>query len=218
MGVSVLIPTRGRPDRFRKAAESCMKTKKGKLEIVAYLDEDDKDIRKYEDLCLDGVRYVIGPRMGLARIIHRLIDLSMYSYIFLGADDIEFITPGWDVEMVEKMPEDCIGVVYCQDNWKQTLNHFMFHQKFVSLTGLFPDDFEHFGPDGYVAKVVDPLNRRIFLKDVVIEHHHFKNNKAKPDPTYLEARDGGITDRDIKRLKDYQPQIERDIAVLREYI
>lgn len=138
--------------------------------------------------------------------------------MLLGADDIEFMTKGWDEKMVSAMPDDCIGAVYCEDNWKQTLNHFMFHQKWVSLTGLFPDDFEHFGPDGYAAKVVDAINRRIFLKDVVIEHHHFKNNKAKSDDTYQNARNGGIVDRDQKRLKDYQHRIDRDIAVLKEYL
>lgn len=195
-----------------------MKTKKGKVEVVAYLDDDDQELKKYDAIRIDGVRYVIGPRRGLAKIIHHLIELSLYSYMLLGADDIEFITPGWDEKMVSAMPEDCIGAVYCEDNWKQTLNHFMFHQKWVSLTGLFPDDFEHFGPDGYVAKVVDAFGRRIFLPTVVIEHHHMKNNKAKPDGTYLEARNGGIVERDQKRLNDYQSRIDRDIAVLKEYL
>ena len=218
MGVSVLIPTRGRPDRFRKAVESCSKTATGKIEILAYLDEDDEKIPQYDAIRVPCVRFIVGPRMGLARIIHRLIESSLYSFMFLGADDIEFVTKGWDEKMVAAMPEDCIGAVYCEDNWKQTLNHFMFHQKWVSLTGLFPDDFEHFGPDGYVAKVIDPLKRRIFLKDVVIEHHHFKNNKAQKDATYSECRDSGCTDRDQKRLKGYESRIQRDIAVLKEYL
>lgn len=186
--------------------------------MLAYLDEDDATLPQYDDIRLDGLRYVIGPRMGLARIIHRMIEHSLHSFMFLGADDIEFMTKGWDEKMVAAMPEDLIGAVYCEDKWKQTLNHFMFHQKWVSLTGLFPDDFEHFGPDGYVANVIDALKRRIFLPNVVIEHQHFKNNKAKKDDTYSECRDNGGVDRDIKRLKNYEHRIQRDIAVLKEYL
>lgn len=166
----------------------------------------------------DDLRLIVGPRMGLARILHRLIEASLYSFMFIGADDIEFVTPGWDEKMVAEIPDDCIGAVYCQDNWKQTFNHVLFHQKWVSLTGLFPDDFEHFGPDTYIAKVADGVERKFYLEDVVIEHHHFKNNKNENDATYREARDGGIVDRDKQRLKKYESRIQRDISVLKEYL
>ena len=218
MGVSVLIPTRDRPKRFRLAAETALKFAKGKVEVIAYVDDDDPQLKAYEEIEIPNVRVMVGPRMGLARIIHRLIESSLYSYMFLGADDIEFQSTGWDLKMSEKIPDDCIGLVWCDDKWKQTCNHFMFHQKWVSLTGFFPDDFEHWGPDTYVKSVSDALKRSFYLDDVTIIHRHYKNNKAKMDDTYSECRAGGMLDRDKKRLENYEHRIKRDIEVLREYI
>lgn len=218
MGVSVLIPTRGRPKRFRKAVESLLRTKAGKVEVLAYLDDDDPGLNVYREKDYPEVRFVVGPRLGLAKIIHHLIGLSLYSHILLGADDIEFKTPQWDLKLVEAMPTDGIGIVFCEDNWKQTCNHFMFHQKWYSLTGLFPDDFEHFGPDGYVLTVAKELKRDFFVKDVVIEHHHVKNGRAPSDRTYEEARENNIIDRDQKRLKNYAGQIQKDVETLRAYV
>lgn len=214
----MLIPTRSRPKRFRHAVESGLKTKTGRIEFVGYVDDNDPLLHEYEKIELPDTRLIVGPRMGLARIIHRLIDSSLYSYLFLGADDIEFKTVGWDEKMAHAIPEDCIGLVACEDNWKQTFNHMMFHQKWVSLTGLFPDDFEHWGPDTYMKTVAEGVKRCYFLKDVVIEHHHFKNLKGKLDSTYQECRADNTLDRDKKRLKDYEHRMKRDIEVLKEYL
>lgn len=217
MAVSVLIPTRGRPKRFRNTVETLLKTKSGKVEILAYLDEDDNR-EPYERIKFPELRYIVGPRIGLAKIIHKLIESALHSHMFLGADDIEFQTFGWDTKMVEAMPEDCIGLVYANDNWKRVCNHFMFHQKWVSLTGFFPDDFEHFGPDGYVMKIAKELKRAIYLPDVVIEHLHWKASKAARDLTYAYPNESGMVDRDLKRQKQYEPRALRDIEVLRAYI
>ena len=216
--ISALIPTRQRPKRFRNTVESLLKTKKGEVEIISYVDENDPELEAYQKLSFTELRLLVRERAGLALIIHRLIEAASHQVMFLGADDIEFVTPGWDVKMKDALPEDGIGLVYCNDNWKQTCNHFMFHRKWVSLTGFFPDDFEHFGPDGYVMDVAKELKRNIYLKDVVIEHHHHKNGKAKMDETYQYPQMHNAASRDIKKNKDYAWKKKKDVEVLREYI
>lgn len=212
MGVSVLIPTRSRPKRFRETVESILKTKTGKVEILSYVDEDDPKKQEYENPS------IIGPRRGLGDAIHALIEKASCSYMLLGSDDIIFHTKGWDETMMDRMPADCIGAVYSKDGWGDNFNHFMFHQKWHSLTGLFPRELERFGPDGYVGKIAEALKRRIYVPEVMIEHVHYKNNKVKPDETYMEMRNNGAADRDHKRMKGYEERIQKEIALLRQYI
>jgi hypothetical protein len=218
LGVSVLIPTRGRPKRFRNAVESLLERKAGAVEVIGYLDECDPAKPEYERLEIPEVRFVVGKREGLAKAIHCLIKSSLYSYMFLGADDIECKTHGWDVKLCAAIPEDCIGLAWGDDRWKQACNHFMFHQKWVSLTGFFPDDFRHFGPDTYVLAVAKGLKREFLVKDVVIEHKHYKVNQKLLDKTYEEARMNDGPEFGKKKLKEHEKTIERDIATLREYI
>lgn len=211
MGVSVLITTRSRPKRFRETVESILKTKTGEVEILSYVDENDPKRDEYESPS------IIGPRNGLGDAIHRLIEKASCSYMLVGSDDIIFKTKGWDERMLDAMPKDCIGAVHCADGWGNNFNHFMFHQRWVSLTGLFPRELERFGPDGYVGKIAVALKRKFFLEDVVIEHNHFKNNKAKPDETYMEMRNNGTADRDHKRMKSYDARIQKEIELLKQY-
>jgi hypothetical protein len=212
LGVSVLIPTRSRPKRFKSAVDSLLQTKTGKVEILSYVDFDDPDLEAYENPT------ILGPRLTLSQSIKRLIEKASCGYMLLAADDIICKTKGWDEKMMDAMPKDCIGIVYAHDGGQKNCNHFMFHQKWYSLTGLFPDDFEHFGPDTYVGKVADGLGRKIFLKDVLIEHHHTKFGKAKSDLTYEYPRTSGMVERDTKRLREHEKgRIQAEIELLKQY-
>jgi hypothetical protein len=212
LGVSVLIPTRSRPKRFKTAVDSLLQTKTGEVEVLSYVDFDDPDVGDYENPT------ILGPRLTLTSALKRLIEKASFDLMLLGSDDIIFKTQGWDEKMVKAMPKDCIGIVYAHDGGPKNLNHFMFHKKWYSLTGLFPDDFEHFGPDTYVGKVAEGLGRKILVGDVLIEHHHAKNGKAKSDLTYEYPRTSGMVERDTKRLREHEKQrIPAEIELLKQH-
>ena len=213
MAVSVLIPTRGRPKRLKQCLESLHATKTGEVEVLLYVDDDDP-IR--DEIIYPGK--FVGPRVGLSLAIHKLIELASHPFMMLGSDDIIFKSEGWDQHLVNAMPKDGIGATYGRDGWNNNLNHFCFHRTWYDLTGLFPKDFEHFGPDGYIGQVCMALNRRIHVEEVLIEHHHFKNQKATRDLVYDEPRNNGCVERDKNRLRAYEKtRIPEDIEILRRH-
>src|SRR5690554_2132770 len=66
--ISVLAPTRGRPDALQAMADSVYATATGPVEVLAYVDDDDPS--DYSQVT--GVRIVTGPRIVLSDCWNRL--------------------------------------------------------------------------------------------------------------------------------------------------
>lgn len=185
------------------------------MEIIAYVDDDDPQLREYTAPCNRQVHMAVGPRIGTASALKKLMSLCETEYMMIGSDDIEFCTPGWDGHMIKAIPKDGIGLAHAADGWKNACNHPVFHRKMYELTGLFPDGFWHFGPDGYWGRVVEKLGRRFFVNEVSIRHLHFRNGHAEMDETYKEsrARGGARTD-----LENVLHKVDDDVKILKAEI
>lgn len=148
-----------------------------------------------------------------------LIGVAKYDFFYMVGDDTLSRTKGWDTKMVSAFPEDKIAVVFGMDGWKNVPGHLMFHRKLYELTGVFPDEFEHFGPDTYLSDVARGVDRLIQLRDVMLEHCHHRNGKAENDSTYSHPRDSMMNQRDKKRLDEYRKsRIPQDIEILKAEI
>lgn len=112
MRVSVLVPSRDRPDLLSRMASSVRKTSDAKL--WAYIDEDQIDL--YEDFVqgrVKNVEAVVGPRVGPCASANHLLKFADGDLLGYVPDDAVFATPGWDVNM-SKVAEgfrNGIGVV-----------------------------------------------------------------------------------------------------------
>jgi hypothetical protein len=214
-GLTVLIPSRSRPLRFKETAESLLKTAKF-AEILAYLDDDDPERDAYEQF--ERVKYYYGPRIKSAPASKFLMGKAETEYMMFAADDIVFRTPNWDEELVNAIPKDGVGLAFGNDGWKGAASHYVFHRKWFELTGIFPDVFNHFGPDGYGVRVMETVNRKRIksLQHVKIEHMHFRIHKAPFDKTYEEERKWGDGRQSLEdALRD---RLHKDVAILRAEI
>lgn len=207
--LSVLVPTRGRPKRYRLMLESLRKTATGQVEILNYVDDDDSG---YE------YPFMTGPRIGTAAALIKLADKAQGDYLMLGSDDIRFDTVGWDRILQDALPPDGIGLAWAADGWKNAANHFVFGRKWFELTGLWPNVFRHFGPDTYMRKIAEKLKRAYFVPSVHIAHLHFRNSRADTDRTYIDARTKGESAQAGIALSTESPYIKRDLEILKEYI
>ena len=212
-GVSVLIPTRRRPARLTATIRSIEKTKAGEVEVLTYVDDDDPERDKYQ------TPSIIGPRINLPAAHFALEKIAKHRFLLLGADDIIFRTPGWDLKMKEAMPADGIGCVFTNDGWKNSPNHCLYTKRLTELGCGFKTEFEHFGMDTYFSDLMQGVGRFIHRSDVLIEHHHFRNGRAERDLTYDEPRSCMANQRDEKRLhalrKSHMP---REIEILKAEI
>jgi glycosyltransferase involved in cell wall biosynthesis len=208
--LSLLIPTRGRPHRLRELVESVDKTRYGDVEILTYVDDDDPS-----DYPIVTIR---GKRIERARQFKALIPKATFDYLMICGDDCVFETEGWDRIMVSAFPRDDVALIYGNDGWKNVAGHGMFHRKLYDLTGVCPDEFEHFGPDTYLAEIFGSLKRLIQVP-VMVKHKHFRNGKAERDETYDHPRKTGMHLRDSERLKSFRStRMKDDIEILRAEI
>jgi hypothetical protein len=212
-GLTVLIATRGRPQQFRRAVESALATSPT-AKILAYVDLDDPQLDGYARISVDRLTIRFGERVGSALALKELMKVCDTDWMMLGADDIVFETPHWDQKLIDLIPKDKVGISFGEDKHERQCNHFVFHRKLYELTGLWPDVFWHFGPDGYLGKVIEAIemDRRIFTSQVVVRHLQAKAGKSPIDQTFIEERTKGSGRGDMLKAMQF---FDRDVSILK---
>jgi hypothetical protein len=212
-GLTVLIATRGRPQQFLRAVESALATSPT-AKILAYVDLDDPQLDGYARISVDRLTIRFGERVGSALALKELMKVCDTDWMMLGADDIVFETPHWDQKLIDLIPKDKVGISFGEDKHERQCNHFVFHRKLYELTGLWPDVFWHFGPDGYLGKVIEAIemDRRIFTSQVVVRHLQAKAGKSPIDQTFIEERTKGSGRGDMLKAMQF---FDRDVSILK---
>src|SRR6266705_3622822 len=97
--ISILLPTRKRPQFLERMVNSARETCAVPPEIVVYVDDDDPESAvKAEEL---GLKLIIGPRIIMTDYWNQCYAKSAGDIVMQAGDDIVFRTPGWDA-MVEE--------------------------------------------------------------------------------------------------------------------
>ena len=220
-GLTILMPTRDRPQQFLKAVKSAFEKSsladKKLIEVLAYVDEDDPQLGVYKTLASDRVRFKYGPRVGGTTAVKVLARESDTEWMMFCADDTKFETHAWDERIISAIPTDKVAVAFPQDGRGDCLNHFICHRKMLELTGIWPDIFWHFGADTYLSNVMKAVDRCILVKKVMVRHMKAKLGLSPMDTTYAEARRFTGRDKDAfdTAMRDLY---ERDVKILKDEI
>ena len=209
--LSICLPTRGRPERFSEMYRSALETAHGEVEVVAVMDDDDETRFDYPS----GPTYLTLP-------VGTMKQSGMWSHAFahakgdiahLGADDLVYRTPGWDVRVAAAFERwrDRIGMVYCNDGYALSpkpfkgqkpsdaidgkyvfaANPFCSREWIEALDGFFtPPFYDSWEADTWIYQVADAISRAAYLGDVLIEHLHPMAGKAEMDDTYRRGAAG----------------------------
>lgn len=218
--MAVIVPTRGRPDRFAEFVAAWEETGTT-AHLVLRVDDDDETLADYEFPSYAEVRR--GPRIGMTPSLNEsALDLAgRYEIVGHMGDDHHARTPAWDDRVaVEGLSTP--GLAFCNDLY-QSDQYGMPTQCFISSTIVRALGFmslpaiRHFG-DVYWHTLGVRLGRLRYLPDVVLEHMHFGNEKAERDATYdlgggshgqlcvdqnmhIQHFETGGLDADVKRVK-----------------
>jgi len=204
--ISVLVPTRNRPQNVRRLVDSALETAETDVEFVFYVDEDDDSavdvIRSYEQ-----TQIVSGPRVVLSETWNECWTYARHDVGMHCGDDIVFRTSGWDTRVLEVFDQypDKIVFVHGRDGYqdRRVGTHGFLHQNWVDAVGYFvPPYFSSDYNDLWITEVADVLGRRVYLADVYTEHMHPVIGKGEWDQTHRERvarhrRDG--VDRTYRR-------------------
>jgi len=216
--ISILCPTRERPAEFKRMVKSASKTATHprRLEVIAYLDDDDS--YPYEPI--PSVHYIRGPRIMLTEtwnVCYR----SCKGEIFMHCgDDIVFRTPGWDAIVREafEQSEDKVLLVHGDDmspNTDVLATHGFLHRRWVEAVGyLLPPIFSCDWADVWLTEVADMLGRRVKVP-IVTEHMHYSFGKAAVDRNTLEREERGRQDNVVELFQRTVADRRRDADKLR---
>ena len=181
--ISVLVPSRHRPELAKRLLDTINGTKKTDVEVKFYLNDNDPTIEKYKQLLPENV-YIIGPDQSSCFSWNYLSTLARHDYCMLVGDDAQFLTTNWDQHIIDFFenyeykdkilyvcPRDMTGSdkrrwiknkVPTDKPYKIETHpspigaaHFVLHKNWINTVGYFlPPQFWHWHIDNWLTKFI----------------------------------------------------------------
>lgn len=218
--ISLLLPTRGRPELLRRFLESVLarSERPDLVEVVVYADEDDPMSHGFQVEGLE-VRTIVGPRVTMGDYNTACFERSRGDILVLSNDDVVIQTRGWDRKLreLDATINDRIYLAYPNDLFKgRDLSAFpILSRRACQMLGRpFPHEYRGAFIDYHLLDIFKRLERNghqrlVYLEDVVFEHMHYRTGKGDYDEIYRKRRRFG-DDETFLRLRN-----ERSLAAQR---
>lgn len=221
--ISILLPTRKRPENIVRLWESIAKTADNPLdlELICYIDEDDTS---YDNISSVPMIKVRGPRIVLSEMWNKCYEKSHGDILMHCGDDIVFRTKHWDrlVKSTFKEYKDGIVFVYGNDGSGVHDGNFGTHgfisRRWADTVGYFvPPYFSSDWNDTWLNDVAKLLGRHVHI-DILTEHMHPDFGKADLDITHQERIRRGSDDKVWQIYQDKRLEREADAYKLQKVI
>lgn len=211
--ISILTPSRGRPDKALRMFVSASRNPGCEIEILFFLNEDDPDLPKYQEF-LSPEQYIIGPNQSTSYSWNLMAEQAKHDILFLVGDDVEFTTDLWALPVLKAFDNypDKIVCVYPRVPTLSSKKspHFCLHKNWVRALGYFvPPHFYHWYIDTWIAEVARRLDRMVCLanfelpieniKDEVNRTYHNSWWRAKDDWMWTHTERHRICDAETLR-------------------
>jgi hypothetical protein len=212
--ITVLVPSRGRPDRALAMYRSAMDTATTEdVEVRIIVDPDDPRLADYVALRRPGYANVRLPirilekRVGYTGSLNILARERWDDADVLGAfgDDVLFRTPGWDRIVAEALSTP--GIAYGND-----LVHAAGHPTAVFMSSVIAKALgylaipqsRHLWVDDAWKLLGQKTGTLRYLPELILEHMHPAVGKAEMDQTYLEVYDDELGPKDHRGFLDWE--------------
>lgn len=219
--ISILCPTRNRPDQLVAMMDSALKMalKPQLIEFCLYIDLDDDSCEKIK--FSENVKIIRGPRMWLSSMYNTLITVASGDYFFWSGDDVIFLTFGWDEQLRNgiKSFSSKLGVVHVNDMATSYPQKYatigMVHRKWVDVFGyIFTPHLRDNGIDFWISNVANQTGRRLYLGEVKVEHRQYRQGKVTIDQTYIDRLDDHKTYSPLEIYRLLIDERRRDALIL----
>lgn len=226
MKISILCPTRGRPDNLMRILESIERTTYdlSSLEFLVYFDQD--DATQFLDLSrFEFVRKFVGPRMWMSNYHNFLYANSTGELIMACADDFVFLSQRWDIAIKTfyQNQVDNYWVVFGNDlgvHAGKMPTHFFLHRDWPMALGTWVQPFRASPWDLWIFDVANDINRLRYLPEVEIQHLHYRQSKVSvlKDSTYQDIWRTQFSFRPMESYKLLYRERRADVVILAEKI
>lgn len=222
--ISLLVPSRARPQEFLRMATSAYHTATHprRLEVIVYRDLDD-DIHYSNDGDLPYIKSIRGERIVLSEMWNECYKVASGDILMHCGDDIVFCTDGWDsvVRRTFAESEDKILLVHGDDRSPNTdalATHGFLHRRWVDTVGYFvPPYFSSDWNDVWLTEVADQIGRRVKIP-IITEHMHYSFGKAERDRNTEEREERARRDDVVSIYLRTKNERNRDAELLRAVI
>lgn len=198
--ISLLAPTRGRPDQAIRLALSVLQTasQPKRVELLFYVDNNDAEQTNYIQIFQQHqpqfdrflrCSLMMGEPIGISKAWNELAARSQGDLLIMAADDQTYNTAGWDDRLLSETQrfEDEIFCAWFNDgHWGKRLCTFPIVSRRWCLTlGYFTTGlFECLYDDLWIMDLAQRLDRLHYIPDVLTEHLHWSYGKSEIDATY----------------------------------
>lgn len=194
-----ILASRGRPENMQRFINHWHATN-ASSKVYVRLDECDPMIDDYKKIIYpDHFVIVIDSRARLGKAMNEMLknfpDEPWYGLL---ADDLIPVTKSWDIELINAAGTKFIA--QCNDLSSKPLNccHPCVGGDLVRFVGWFGlPNCQHYGVEEPWKKLAlsKDLNILKYLPNVIVEHAHYRFNKAEFDKTYSDLKNIKNADR-----------------------
>jgi hypothetical protein len=192
--LSVISPTRGRPQKLIRMATSLLQNADdpGALEILVYVDRDDPTLQEYVDQVRQlGLEQVVklqaGPSIRAVGSTNVLAGLAKGEVILAFCDDALMLSKSWDTELLKaaKTHPDGYAVLYPKSETGKDWDHWAVTRKWQDLFGYFCfPGFFHYVSDQWTYHIAAHVERAVSVPTVRTQHLHPNQGLGEIDAVY----------------------------------
>lgn len=190
--LSLLLPTRKRPDNIVRLHKSVQETadNPSEIELIIAIDDDDSSYDELMENGLSNTTLFKVPRTTLSKYWNMCYEKAQGDILQHCGDDIVFRTKGWDTMVKDafaQYPDNIVFVFGDDGHWKDIFGtHGFIHRKWAETVGYFvPPYFSSDYNDTWLNDVARMIGRHHYV-DFLNEHMHFAFNKGPMDETHKE--------------------------------
>lgn len=190
--ISICVPTRGRPEFFKRMCLSSLKnaSNPNDIEFVIYRDNDDNSIYEY----FGNHQEVVGDRINHSQTFNECYKIAAGPIYMLGADDMVFYTKEWDIRVKEAFDQSADKIIFAYPNDRYARSRFgtnpFLHKNWIETVGYFaPPYFAAWYSDYWLNDVATKINRRVFLRGAVIKEIGIDEHAGQIDDKTQEEYD-----------------------------
>ena len=228
--ISILCPSRGRPERLDKYLNSLKKTATciSNYEVLLRLDNDDSTLEDYYQVVsnYENVEIQVGASQPVGILWNLLARSANGNLLMMGNDDVIQTSEDWDFIFLQESfkYEDEIFCLYGRDSFQKRrgTNYCTFPvvgRRWYKTLGYFTPEIFMFGyNDTWIAELGNKINRLIHVSSVEFDHHHFSYFPEYLDDTYQRNRNSMQFHKDKKTFQENQQTLNNHALKLRKAI
>lgn len=239
MNFTLFLNSRGRVAPLANFLESVKKTTKNlkEIEIIIRGDSDDKEtLDLFKTLSFRNNTFEFRPLIGdrptsLCASFNVMANMGKGKYLFVMNDDVEILTPNWDIIALEKIQafqkengiKDDIIFGETSDTsvdkpvGQRYASFPIISKQAVDVLGFFMhEQFVGLGGDSAIQRVYEGAKRIVDLREIQVDHlyHNTVFKVLSPDKTAHEMR----MNSNAHALNPFTFDVDKDILKLKNYI